>query len=474
MTTSTKSRKEAWASDPVSFYREVFQGQLYQKQVDMLEAVRDNPQVAVVGCNGAGKDYVAGRLVAWWLATHHPAVCVCLAPTQRQSDIIWAELETAHLEAETSATPYALGGKLLDAQWKISPQHFAIQFSTDKPLRLQGYHSANLMVLVTEAHGLEQGYYDAVHRLQPDKLVLVGNPLCLSGEFYDAFHDKRDLWARVQIGAEDVPAGHAPGLITKKWVQARAKDWGEESPLYIASVTGQFPESLEDCLIPLSVVTAATKRTVEASGPVIIACDVARFGSDETIILQRKGNVAKVLQHYRGQDLMRTVGALKAIWDDIKPEHLVVDAVGIGAGVVDRLKELRVPVTAFSGGSSPRGRQGRERFLNRVAQAWWEMRDWFLSGEVDIPNDPTLIAQVSGRKYEIMSDKKIKLESKDRMPRSPDRADALAMTFMANPPVQEPSVIDLLNPPMVIPAHQEHLELLYGRGQIPDYAIDKH
>ncbi len=433
--TTTKTKAETWSADPVAFYQDVLKARLSQKQVDILEAVQAHPRVAVCGCNGSGKDYIGGRLVAWWLSTHHPAIAIALAPSQRQAAITWSELQVASLDLERSAGHYSLGGRMLAGQeWRVTPNHYALGFSTDRPLSIQGYHSPHLLVLVTEAHSLEEGYWEAIHRLQPTKLVALGNPLCLAGSFYDAFHTKRDLWQTVQIAAEDCPNVQEgreviPGMINRQWVEDRKADWGEGSPLYAAAVLGQFPDSLEDTLIPLSAVVAASKRAGDASGPVVVACDVARFGADETVILQRQGNVAKVLHAFRGADLMKTTGILKGISDDLKPEQLVVDSVGIGAGVVDRLRELHVRVVPFSGGTSPRGIQGKERFTNHVAQAWWAMREWFLSGDASIPNDAALIAQVSGRKYEILSDKRVRLESKDGMARSPDRADALAMTF---------------------------------------------
>ena len=106
-----------------------------------------------------------------------------------------------------------------------------------------------------------------------------------------------------------------------------------------------------------------------------------------------------------------------------------MDAVGIGAGVVDRLRELGYSVIAFNGGESPTGNKGKERFANRIAEVWWAMRTWLLAGEATIPNDQRLIGQLTGRKYEIMSDRKVKLESKEKLAKSPDKADALAMSF---------------------------------------------
>ena len=192
--------------------------------------------------------------------------------------------------------------------------------------------------------------------------MLTGNPLSQSGEFFDCFHEKRGRWATVNISALDTPnviQGREviPGLVTREWVEERKEDWGEDSPLYIAAVLGEFPESLEDALIPLAAATAAAKRevVVDSTAPTVLSVDVARFGADQTVLLERQGNVARIVKTLQGADLMRTAGTVATHIDLHHPDQVVVDAVGIGAGVVDRLRELGYSVTAFNGGESPAG-----------------------------------------------------------------------------------------------------------------------
>ena len=136
MVTKAKSRTEEWAADPVAFYRDVLRvDNLYAKQVGVLEAVRDNPQVAICGANGTGKDYLSGRLIAWWLVTRHPAIIVALAPVARQAQIVWAELESAWIDAEqllrveAIAREYA-GAKVLEEHVGVfrEPRHQARDF----------------------------------------------------------------------------------------------------------------------------------------------------------------------------------------------------------------------------------------------------------------------------------------------------------------------------------------------------------
>ena len=126
---------------------------------------------------------------------------------------------------------------------------------------------------------------------------------------------------------------------------------------------------------------------------------------------------------------MKIVGYLKAYCEKNQVDALVIDDTGVGGGVVDRLKEVglsRTRIVAFTAGEKARN---ETYFFNRVAEIWWAMRNRYLSGDLDTDNDPALIGQVSSRTYEHESNERIRLQRKREMRRSPDEADALAMTF---------------------------------------------
>ena len=130
---------------------------------------------------------------------------------------------------------------------------------------------------------------------------------------------------------------------------------------------------------------------------------------------------------------MEIVGKInELVLADEEVDTVVVDDTGLGGGVTDRLRELalRCSVVAFIAGAKA---DDSERFFNAVAEAWWAMREAFMDDEIDIDNDKELLSQVTTRKYETQSDRTIKLESKKdmkkRLRKSPDEADALAMTY---------------------------------------------
>ena len=198
-----------------------------------------------------------------------------MGPTQRQvEEIVWQEMREAYAGAEGR-----LSGRMLRSAYRIDEQRFALGFSTNNALNIQGFHSEQLLVVVTEAHAMPQLQMDAIKRLQPNRLLLVGNALSRDGEFYDSHHAKRNLYHRIAISAFDTPNftgedGGRRGMITPEDAEEFAADYGEEHPLYAASVLAEFPDSLEDSLIGRDAVESAMVRgeaEVAGAGTVVPA-----------------------------------------------------------------------------------------------------------------------------------------------------------------------------------------------------------
>ena len=428
---------------PLEFVRDVLGDDPYDKQEEILQAVHEAVQpdadirrVSVVGCNGAGKDWTATRVILWWMNTRAPAKVIVTGPTTRQvKAIIWRELRTAY---KNSAQPL-LGTVRRTALYEVDDDSFAEGFASNSPFNLQGNHSPNMLVVVTEAHAVKNNYMDALLRLNPNLILMTGNPFGDEGEFYDSHHSKREKYRAIQISAHDTPnikEGRAviPGMITRQDVDDRKADWGEDSSNYINSILGEFTENPDNVVVPLAAAREAAERHIEPEGEVIVACDVARGGNDKTVVVKRQGGDVQIVHSQRGNDLMQVTGILKRYCEDNHVDTLVVDDVGIGAGVVDRLREQGIPpvgrLIAFNGGGRP---NDAEHFCNRSAEVWWTMRERYIEGSISAPRSEALIGQVAGRKYAIKSNGRIQLQRKRNIPGSPDEADALAMTFAAAP-----------------------------------------
>ena len=421
---------EADDGGAVEFVREVLGETPYAKQVDILRAVARSRRVSVVGCNGSGKDWTAARVVLWWLNAHSPAKAVVTGPTSRQvNDIVWREMQAAYAGAQDR-----LKGKMFrTSRYEVDEETFALGFATDSPYNLQGFHSPNLLAVITEAHAMDERDVDAIRRLNPQRLLMVGNAYVSPGTFYDSHHSQEYLYETVRISAFDTPnftqdEEYVPGMMTKQDVDDRRAEWGEDDPRFKSTVLAEFPENQDNIVVPLFSAKAAVRRTLLPEGLVIVACDVARFGSDKTIVVKRQGPCVEFARKIKGQDTMQIAAYLKAYCDEEEADFLVVDETGVGGGVVDRVREMglrNTKVKAFVASEAP---INRNYFANRGAEVWWAMRARYMSGGLDTPNDEALIEQVSTRKF-YREGERIKLESKYTLAKSPDEADALAMTF---------------------------------------------
>ena len=130
------------------------------------------------------------------------------------------------------------------------------------------------------------------------------------------------------------------------------------------------------------------------------------------------------------------------------PDSIAVDCIGIGAGVVDRLRELGtdgvIAVNVSHAAYDP------DRFANRRAELYWGLRERFHKGTISIKDDPRLIEELAAIRYKITSQGQIRIERKHemkrRLRRSPDRADMLALLF--DGPVELPGPIHMPPSPL--------------------------
>ncbi len=416
--------------DPRFFMKEVLGATPYDKQIEMMEAVRDNRRVSVVGCNGSGKDWTTARIVLWWMCTRYPAKAIVTGPTYRQVDeIVFNEIRNAY---KNSRVPFK-GRVFRTPRYQFDEQHFALGFSSDDEFNLQGFHSPNLLVVITEAHAVSRSDINSMRRLNPKCIIMTGNAFVSSGEFYDSHHSRRDIWKPISISAYDLPNIQQnktviSGMMSMEDVEERRQEWGEDSALYKGSVLGEFVEDLDDTVINFNTVKIAAQRTAEPEGDVVLGCDIARFGKDKTVIFKRQGNHSEIVWQTQGRDLMTVAGWIGRYCSDNPVDTVVIDDTGLGGGVTDRLKET-IPdkyIVPFKAGAAA---FRKSEFGNQSTEAWFAMKDWLESGG-SIPDEESLIGQLIGRRYEIRSDKSVILESKQKMANSPDEADALSMTFV--------------------------------------------
>ncbi|NQW16788.1 MAG: hypothetical protein HQ478_04805 [Chloroflexi bacterium] len=434
------AERDRWFNDPAEFARAQLGAELWSKQAEILGAVRDHGRVAVRSCNGSGKTFTAACAVLWWLMCFEDALAITTAPSEHQvRDVLWREVRRAYRGHEA-----LFGGTLNRTSLELGDKHYANGLSTNRPDRFQGFHEGSILFVVDEAPGVDDEIFEAIEGSMTSaraRLLLLGNPTSLSGTFYEAFHSKRQLWSTIHISAFDTPnllqspdePPGMPALITPRWVEEARLNWGEESPMYQVRVQGDFPSTSEDTLVSLKLIEAAVGKNCVA-GPkdgIEIGVDVARFGSDRTVICIRRGDLVLRFLEFRNQDTMATAGHVAALIKELKPTFVRVDEIGIGAGVVDRLLELKLK-KVFGVNVGERAKN-KSQFANKRAEVFDGLRKRFEAGEMSIPDNRELISQLAALRYSFNSSGQMRLEGKDELRRkglpSPDHADALALAF---------------------------------------------
>lgn len=444
----TKSEARSVASriqqDPCWFIDEVLGFTPWSKQREIIESVRDHPRTAVRSCHGSGKTATAARICLWYLAAYPHSRVITTAPTFTQvRDLLWSEIGAGARSAPQGLFPDPDLTRL-----QIEQDWFAVGISTDRPERFQGHHADRLLLVVDEASGVSEQIFEAAEGFltgEHARVLLIGNPTISAGTFYRAFTADRALWNQISISAletpllsgEPVPDGVAKSMVSPEWVEEKRAQWGVDSPMYAVRVLGEFPEQAENQVVSLSDIEEAVVRDPEPGDEVVVACDVARFGADETVIVVKRGNRISIERAYTGQDLMATCGAIADVvrgQGSYSSLRVVVDDAGLGGGVTDRLRELGFPVDPFLGSQAA---LDGEAYPNRRSEAWFAFADQL--PYLSLERDDQLIADLVAPTYKLDSRGRRVVEDKDttrkRLGRSPDRADAVLMSVAGGRPM---------------------------------------
>jgi phage terminase large subunit len=403
-------------------------------QVEAGAALAARRRVSIRSGHGVGKSAFMAWVVLWFLSTHFPCKVPATAPTSHQlSDILWAEIAKWHRVLKERMP--ALGNEF---EWtsekfflKTHPQEsFAVARTSrpENPEALQGFHSANIIFLIDEASGVpDEVYQVAEGALSSDGayVVMAGNPTRTQGYFYDSHHKMRGSWATLHVNGEDVRR------VARQFIADMAKKYGPESSIYKIRVKGEFASAL-DGVIGLDIIEPAKTRDIKQAGAMRWGVDVARFGDDLTALCKRHGNtMPEKIKTWGGKDTMQTAGLILSEYEaaPVKPEAICIDVIGLGAGVVDRCKEMGLPVIGVNVAESP---AVQDQYARQRDELWFLARDWFHGRDVKIVNDEDLIGELTLPTFKVLSTGKKQVESKDEIKKraaSPDRADAFCLTF---------------------------------------------
>ena len=433
-------QQAAWRRDPAKWAADRLGGaRLWSKQRDIVASVVENRRTAVKSSHGTGKSWTAGMIAAWWIDTHPAgeAIVVSTAPTYKQVHaVLWEEIRKQH---RTGQLP---GVVTLDDEWKIDGMLVGMgrKPADHDEHGFQGIHRRYVLAIIDEACGVPKSIYTGVEAITTNadcRILAIGNPDDPNSEF-GKICAPGSGWNVLQIASQDspnftgepVPDALRYLLPTPEWVDDAAKRWGVDSPLYTSKVLGEFPEVGDNTLISPAWIKAAQDRELPPAGDSVLGVDVARFGTDKTILLHRQGPVARIVRTIGSSPTTQTAGEVLALMRT-HAASANVDGVGVGGGVVDILTEMGADVHDLQAGSAA---SDTERFVNARAEWYWGLRERFEQGDIDIdPLDDELAAQLGAIRFEYTSRGQIKIESKDDMAKrgmpSPDRADALMLAY---------------------------------------------
>jgi len=468
---------------------------------EICDAVVEFDRVAIKACHAVGKTWICGRIVLWFITCFKNSIVITTAPTNRQVEtLLWGEIRKAHKRSKTR-----LGGKLLNKKLTIDDDWYAMGFSPSTAASsdseeqqgsaFQGFHAKHVLIIFDEATGIPRDLYTMAEGLLTSgatvKWICIANPTSSSCEFFKIC--KKAEWHVMTINCFDSPNMIANGftdrqkieeeidylrtlpdlerlrriknykkpndyLLNAQWAMAKLYDWGFDHPLSLSKILGEFPTSSDNVIIKYDSVLAAFNRELELKhGKRCIGVDVARFGDDLTVITELVSDKLRTKDVHHQLSTTETTGHvinLFKLWDVGEETHIVVDATGVGAGVMDNLNDAvrdgTLPPNCFihevhfgnkiSINRKPESEKSpvqkkREKQLNNTYENlkayMFDLLNKDLRDKLDIPEEevyeeelPSINFTFSKKGRLIVEGKK---EFKARVGKSPDTADSLVL-----------------------------------------------
>ena len=226
------------------------------------------------------------------------------------------------------------------------------------------------------------------------------------------------------------------GVLTEEDIQAERESGMSENKI-LQEYYCDFDADTDEQFIPSQDVADARTREAhtDMSSPRVLGVDVARFGDDSTVIYPRCGLDARSMpyERYQGLDTMQVAGKVADAIERYAIDQTFIDEGAMGAGVIDRLRQLGYNVIGVNfGAGSDRQVEGAPICADKRTEMWATMRQAVGSG-LALPDDELLAFELCGPEYDYNARNEIKLERKADMKkrgvRSPDVGDALALTY---------------------------------------------
>lgn len=443
-TESAAERIYRWRINPVDFVRENFGVEPDAWQKEVLMAFVDNQRIAMKACKGPGKTCVLSWMAWNFLVTRpHPKVIATSISGDNLSDGLWTEMATWMAKSPYISASFEWGKtrivcKAHPQTWYMSARNWSKSASKDQQANtLAGIHAEYVLFILDESGGIPEAVMATAEAALSTgtelKLIQAGNPTHLEGPLYRACTNERHLWYVVEITSDPDNPKRTP-RVKIEWAKQQIDKYGRDNPWVLVNVFGQFPPASINALFGPDEVRAAMNRALTPDkysfAQKRLGVDVARFGDDDSVIAPRQGLMVFKLKEFKNlnsQELGDQVMFAKQKWGS--HIELVDGTGGWGSGVVDYLKASGHDCheIQFS------GKAMNPRYVNKRAEMYFNLKDWIRRGGC-LPKDEALLRELCALKYFFKGKDQIQLIPKEQVKeelegQSPDRADAVALTF---------------------------------------------
>lgn len=428
---------ENFYNDPVGYCRGVLKYEPDPWQQEAMRCIADHRRVAVRSGHGTGKTRMAASVIHWYMATRpHPQVVATANTLTQLTGKLWRELARVNQDAENGAMFEWTATTFSLASSRSTWRSMAIPWSENNPEAFAGTHEDHVLMVFDESSAIPDIIWETAAGAMTTKncrWVVLGNPTRNKGKFHECF--VKDGWFNFTISCLDT------SRVQPEFIQEMEQEYGKDSDAYRVRVLGLPPRQEEQQYISEDIAMAAVLRNISAMDEEmkVLGVDVARFGDDRTILVRRHGRVASIVGEYKNIDTMSVAGAvIDAIRQERKAggrgyDFICIDVIGIGSGVVDRLKEQGINVIGVNVAEKPRDLLCR----NLRSNLWKEVKEWLKTGKIE----KGMVYDLTAPHYYFDSSGKMMIERKEDMKKrginSPDIADALCLTFY---PVQHSHV----------------------------------
>lgn len=413
-----------------NFVKFVLKAEPSSQQLDLIKAVDNGDKfIAIKSGHGCGKTSALSWIAIWWALTKYDAKIPITAPSSPQLLLTFMP----ELRKWINVLPKILRDEIIIKTDEINFKNnnfIALRTARkETPEALQGFHAENLLFLVDEASGVVDEIFEIVMGAMTgakNTMIMVGNPTRTSGFFYEAFHKNKNIWKLFTFNSE------LSSNVSREQIQRARLQYGIDSNAYKVRVLGEFPSASDDALFSIDSLESAISRAIveNKDDSVIWGLDPAEMGDDSSVLCKRKGFKVYPFIQFRNLDAEPLANAIMSEYNKahIKPSAIYVDVVGIGAGVWSVLYSKGLPVIR----ADVRAKTYKENLYNKRIEMYMRLKEYM--NMLSLPDDKELFGELSGLRYEIEERTgKTKLEAKkafkNRVGRSPDKADSLALSF---------------------------------------------